>query len=208
MNRRRLLVGLGAVASSGVLATGTGAFSQATVSRQATIQVANDATGGVGLIPGETVSAVFLNSAGELVIDTSEGDADGMNPNSVYWLGASAGDNDITLDDVREDDVTLSDIDHPLFSVRNQSTADRLIRLSLQLGPVPDEVTVYLIDWSADLGQDPSVMEFTNQIDEMWEFTAEPGQQFHFAAVFDIGVDPDRDPMQGMLSVTANKVVE
>lgn len=91
MERRKFVIGLGALASGAAAATGTGAFTAAELSgREANIGVVNDSNGLIGLEAGG--SEYVTNSGGsggnELTIDfTSSGGGEGVNPNSTYQVG-------------------------------------------------------------------------------------------------------------------------
>jgi hypothetical protein len=88
MERRKFVIGLGALATGSAAATGTGAFtSMTTGSRDANIQVVNDNNGLIALqpqLPSETVSL----DNGELYIDMDPKDkGTGINPDSEYSFG-------------------------------------------------------------------------------------------------------------------------
>ena len=77
------MVGLGGLVGAGALASGTGAFSAAEVSRQTKIDVVDDSDGLVGLIANEAVSGVRSDTSGELTISIGD-DEPGVNVSSVY----------------------------------------------------------------------------------------------------------------------------
>ncbi len=92
MNRRRLLAGLGAVATSGV-ALGTGAFTSAEADRSVGVTVADDDQAYLALSPTQAANATFVNqdsgANNELSIDINDAtgtadNGDGVGPNSVY----------------------------------------------------------------------------------------------------------------------------
>lgn len=72
MQRRKFLIGAGALASGSAAAVGTGAFSQAEVRRNATVAVGDDSESFVGLEPVDTDRA-FINDDGLLEFDFAEG---------------------------------------------------------------------------------------------------------------------------------------
>jgi len=88
MQRRKFVIGLGALASGTAAAVGTGAFTSASVEDRAiNVEVTGDADSRVALVAGESED-IYQNEEGQLQLDLA-GD-DGVNINSVYeW-----GDND------------------------------------------------------------------------------------------------------------------
>lgn len=87
VNRRTLLIGLGAAAGAGGTLAGTGAFTQITAERDATVQVAGDAGSLLSITPGGGPNGNRYVSTdaqtGEIIIDLSTEDADGVAPNAV-----------------------------------------------------------------------------------------------------------------------------
>lgn len=64
MNRRRLLVGLGALAGGGGVVTGTGAFTSVDASRDVAVEVSDDANAFLRIFPsGSQPNAVFASQA-------------------------------------------------------------------------------------------------------------------------------------------------
>lgn len=91
MERRKFVIGLGALGSGAAAAVGTGAFSFNTAfGRQTNIQVANDRNGYVGLVPnsefaelGSGVAGSSPNNNGALVLDFDlDGGGNGPNNNA------------------------------------------------------------------------------------------------------------------------------
>jgi|AntRauMinimDraft_4_1070384.scaffolds.fasta_scaffold00037_65 hypothetical protein len=142
MNRRDVVVGLGALVGTGALASGTGAFSAGEVSRQAKIDVVDDSDGLVGLVANEAIAGVRMDAGGELTISLGDDDP-GVNVSSVYQFGAFVSDGgveDITGDTfsvVRDGDPSdMSDGQNSLesaFAVVNQSTEDLSITIDFEL---------------------------------------------------------------------------
>lgn len=65
------------------------AFTSATLTRDANIDVVSDGTGLIELSPG-AASAVYTDSDGALAIDFAEGAATGVNGNAEFTLGSSS----------------------------------------------------------------------------------------------------------------------
>jgi hypothetical protein len=87
MKRRKYLLGFGSLIAGSAAALGTGAFSSASIpERQVTAKVANDENAQVALVPGEDPD-VSLSNDGELTLDLTGSDGEGVNINSVYTWG-------------------------------------------------------------------------------------------------------------------------
>ena len=162
MERRKFVVGLGALASGAAAATGTGAFTAAELSgRQANISVVNDTNGLVGLKADPDTELVRDNGGdndNELVIDFNpdSGDGQGVNPNSKYQVGGLGGIGNLnevpgnpTLDTTIEDLAidTDSDIEeHYAFSLLNQSGSDQAVEVTYEANEdFPEEAEVYMV---------------------------------------------------------------
>jgi hypothetical protein len=91
VNRRKMLIGLGALAAGGAAATGTGAFTAMNANRDANLKVVNDPDGLVGLTVGGARGAgeVVGMDNGDLYIDfSSDSGGLGVNDNAKYQVGA------------------------------------------------------------------------------------------------------------------------
>jgi len=98
MQRRKFVIGLGATASGGAAALGTGAFSRVESQRQVSIQVATDANAYLGMVPMDTPNSnnyVSTDGDGHLTIDVGEHDdfdgpdtqpGQGVNSDSFTWF--------------------------------------------------------------------------------------------------------------------------
>jgi hypothetical protein len=108
MERRKFVVGLGALASGSAAAVGTGAFTSVTADRTVDVEVAGDANAYLGLEPvsGSPNSAYVEVNSGEVSFDFSS-----SNPNTSGDLG----------DGFNPDAVTVVD---DLLRVTNQGTQD------------------------------------------------------------------------------------
>lgn len=90
MQRRKFVVGMGALASGSAAAVGTGAFTSVEADRSVDVEVAGDANAYLQLeqISGEPNSQQYVNTSnGEVEFDFDEnstnGGGDGFNPNAV-----------------------------------------------------------------------------------------------------------------------------
>lgn len=91
MQRRKFLIGAGALAAGSAAAMGSGAFSAMQAGRDADINVVNDASGLIAL-NDETPSDVIREEDGQLLIDfTADGSAGGVNVDSRYQVGVPGG---------------------------------------------------------------------------------------------------------------------
>ncbi|MDV7350863.1 hypothetical protein R3751_13870 [Halorubrum distributum] len=98
MQRRKFLIGVGATASGGAAALGTGAFSRVESQRQVSIEVANDANAYLGMKTLDTPNSnnyVEYDGNGHLTIDVGEHDdfdgpdtqpGEGVNSDSFTWF--------------------------------------------------------------------------------------------------------------------------
>lgn len=95
------------------MAFGASAFTTATIDRSANIQVSSDSGGIIGLAPDADASMVSETTGGELSIDVSGPNGEGVNVNSQYTIGDST------------DPVNVS-----AFSVTNNDAAARNVTFS------------------------------------------------------------------------------
>ena len=99
MERRKFVLGVGALAAGGAAAVGSGAFTQATATRQVEINVVDDTEGYMSFVVDDSEVAngqyATLNKNGEVVLSFTEeagtnsfgGPAgQGVNTNSVYYF--------------------------------------------------------------------------------------------------------------------------
>ena len=162
MNRRDVLVGLGGLAGTGALASGTGAFSAAEISRQANISVVNDNNGLVGLVANQEIAGVRMDGGGELTISLGDGDNPGINVNSVYQFGAFVTDGEVsditgdTFSVVTDDDPSdLSNGQDSLesaFAIVNQSPQDLSVTVNFDLNEDIDGGTTYAFELQSSQG--------------------------------------------------------
>lgn len=87
MQRRKFLIGLGALGAGSVAAMGTGAFSSASIpDRRVNVSVDADHQSTVALVPGDDPD-VYVSDEGQLVMDLTGADGQGVNINSLYTWG-------------------------------------------------------------------------------------------------------------------------
>ncbi|MDV7350872.1 DUF1102 domain-containing protein [Halorubrum distributum] len=129
MERRKFVVGLGALASGSAAAVGTGAFTSVTANRSVDVEVAGDASAYLGIEPvssSPNSDYVQVNS-GEVSIDFSD-----SNPNTS---GTNA-----TLGDGFNPDATT--VVNDLLRVTNQGTQPVDFTISLNLSTGSASVTL------------------------------------------------------------------
>jgi len=163
MNRRDVVVGLGALVGTGATASGTGAFGAAEVSRRAEIDVVDDSDGLVGLVANEAVAGVRMDAGGELTVSIGDGDP-GVNVSSVYQFGAFVSDDDVdgitgdTFSVVTDGDpADMSDDQGSLesaFAVVNQSAEDLSVAIDFGLNDDIDGNTEYAFELQSSQGGD------------------------------------------------------
>ena len=110
MERRKFMIGAGALATGTSAAVGTGAFSSASLGeRTVAVDVAGDSNAQIGLVAGD-VSDVSEKSNGEIELSlTGDGDGEGVNTNSVYEWGT--GDDNYAFALQNNDDSTYEVVD-------------------------------------------------------------------------------------------------
>ena len=163
MERRKFVIGMGALASGAAASVGTGAFTAMQADgREANINVVNDESALIGLKAGDT--ELVSQQDGQLEIDFSvEGDegGDGVNPNSIYQVGGLGGFDMGNLNEVPGDPTvsppvgqkaidTETDITgegNYAFKVMNQSGNDQQIELIYEANDeeLPGDAQVYLV---------------------------------------------------------------
>lgn len=119
MKRRTLLFGVGSTAIGGGTLVGSGAFSSASMEREANIDVVNDSDGLLALVDTTESEIVRQTEAGELTIDFTAGSGEGVNVNSEYQIGAI--DDNVFSEDPLD---AGSPQDDPAFQIVNNDTVD------------------------------------------------------------------------------------
>lgn len=216
MNRRDVVVGLGALAGTGAFASGTGAFSAAEVSRQAEIEVVDDSDGLVGLVANEAISGVRMTEGGELTISIGDDDP-GVNVSSVYQFGAFVSDQDVeditgdTFAVVTGDDPSdMSDGQNSLESalaVVNQSAEDLSVTVDFELNADISGNTEYAFELQSSrngsgtregLATSPVTGQLTTQLDT--------GESIGLSFIVNALAGATTDEVSGSLSISASAV--
>ena len=87
VKRRKFLIGIGALAAGSGAAMGTGAFSSASISdRSVSVQIEDDENSQIALVPGDDPD-INISESGEIHLDLTGGDDEGVNINSRYTWG-------------------------------------------------------------------------------------------------------------------------
>ncbi|MDZ5812343.1 hypothetical protein U4E84_13420 [Halorubrum sp. AD140] len=172
MERRKFVIGLGALASGAAAAMGTGAFTAAELGgREANIEVANDSDGLIGLEAGDTEYVTNDGGSGEneLMIDlSSDHGGDGVNPNSTYQVGGLGDFDSGNINQVPGDpttDPSVGDVaidtttpisDEYAFKVMNQTDSPKDIELTYDANdePFPDDTRLFLVAYYPEGGND------------------------------------------------------
>jgi len=210
MERRKFVIGMGALASGTAAAVGTGAFTQATVpDRSVTVQVAeSDEDGALALTPNSELDSVFLNDDDELEIDLSEAldDADGMNPSSELWIG---GNEDDTFSSIRVGEGELPDedgqLDQPAFTIENQTTSDRRVRIEAEAVSLPGDSELHTLVLESGPGGGTLSLENEGDVAETSRFNIGTGQVLTVAFAFVSGTE--EGDIEIDLTIRADQIV-
>ncbi|MFD1599663.1 hypothetical protein [Halobellus rarus] len=216
MNRRDVLAGLGALVGTGALASGTGAFGAAEVSRRSKIEVVDDSDGLIGLVANEAIAGVRMSSGGELTVSLGDGDP-GVNVSSVYQFGAFVTDDDVsditgdTFSVVTDDDPSdMSDGQDSLESalaVVNQSAEDLSITIDFELNDDIDGGTEYAFELQSSQGGSGSreglaTSPITGQLDAQLA----TGESIGLSFIVNALEGTTTDEISGSLSLSATAV--
>lgn len=228
MNRRNMLLGLGAALAGTSATIGTGAFSAAQLrNRQADISVVNDTQGLIGLVPNEDISGIEL-SGGELTIALGE---NGINVNSIYQFGYFAQNRPIKLEssDSIEDSTdegtfpfvtddptsTVEGNFKSAFLVRNQTDSPTDVSMDFEVDKSASEPgdTVFLfethyVDDEGDLDTDVVRYEGYSSEMSMSVQALGPGEDFGVSFLVDSTDGEVGDAFTASLSITAGEAVE
>ena len=131
MERRKFLIGMGSLAAGTAAATGTGAFTAMSASRDANIDVTTDGDGLVGLVDATDSDVVRTTDNGELTIDfTADGNAGGVNVDSQYQVGYIRASNKGFVPSGLNDQI--DDTDAAAFKIVNNDTQAHTLNASYE----------------------------------------------------------------------------
>jgi hypothetical protein len=247
MDRRKFVIGVGSLAAGGAAAMGTGAFSAAQISgREADIAVSSDAGALIQLIPGYNAvsgSTVTNNRVGyengQLFISfddsgtSGSGSGNGVNPDSVYQVGAIGSDGQSDLDSYVDGDAPGPDVsdeilyggasgansgsgltitDDPAFVIRNESDQDYDMTLSVSNDTAPNlnEFTAAVVLRN---GQQEGAFSAAQSLSEDPEgftnFTLASGEEVAASLIVVTGdIDPTSGDFDGSLTLNAGGAVQ
>ncbi|GAA0522963.1 hypothetical protein SAMN04488066_105169 [Halorubrum aquaticum] len=217
MNRRDVVVGLGGLVSTGALASGTGAFSAAEVSRQASISVVNDNNGLVGLIANQEIAGVQMDGGSELTISLGDGNNPGVNVNSVYQFGAFVTDDEVSditgdtfsvvTDGDPSDLSTGQDSLESAFAIVNQSPQDLSVTVDFDLNDDIDGGTAYAFELQSSQGGN-GTREGVTTSPVTGELPAElaTGESIGVSFIINALEGTTGDAISGSLSISAESV--
>ena len=133
MERRKFVIGMGALATGSSAAVGTGAFDSMSAERGATINVVDDSNGLIAL-SDKTDSDVVRASGGELVIDFNpENEGTGVNVDSRYQVGRMINYPPGEAPGLLDTEASPVTYEEPAFSITNQDTVEHDISLNYSL---------------------------------------------------------------------------
>jgi hypothetical protein len=113
MNRRKFIAALGAATAGTSAAAGTGAFTSVSADRSVSVQVANDSSAFLGLVPGDTGLVTESGGTLQVNLDGTGTAAEGVNFNAVTQIGSHENPED----------------DHA-FKIVNQGTQSVMLKMS------------------------------------------------------------------------------
>lgn len=139
MQRRKFLIGAGALAAGSAAAVGSGAFTAMQAGRDADIDVVNDASGLIALDVGPDIgSDVVREENGELTIDfTAGGSAGGINIDSRYQVGTFVTGEYPSIAEPLEEDSAMGS--NYAFSIINQDTVSHTLGVKW----IADDIDAY-----------------------------------------------------------------
>jgi hypothetical protein len=123
VKRRKMLIGMGALAAGTTASVGTGAFTSASIpDRSVTAQVDGDASSQIALVAGDDPD--ITQSDGTIELDLSGSDGEGVNINSLYtWGNHNNPSSDFAFKLVNNDEQAYNVVEFT-YDVRNDSWID------------------------------------------------------------------------------------
>lgn len=206
MQRRKFLIGAGALAAGSAAAMGTGAFSAMSADRDADIDVVSDSEGLVTLRAGPDPS-VFQDGAGELAIDLSPG----INVDSRYQigypkniLGGDFGDA-LVADAPDGQPFPEYELSEAAFQVVNEDTVDHEVALTYEATDPGDSIIWFEPVPSNGTSGNADVIEVTggSNPDSMPGKTVNPGELLGVTILIDTRDGSTSDDLSGTLTVSA-----
>lgn len=192
MQRRTFIASIGAVLGTSV---GAAAYTNATVARNANINVVTDDSGLIGLGDGTSGDLIDYNDQGGLTIDLTRGSAAGANAEAQFAFGDS------------ENAATAY-----AFTVTNNDTAARDLTLDYLIDTDPDttvdylQFKVYNASDGSPLEEDGTTGEILSVATETSSYTisgAEAGTPYHVVLEIDTTGLSDTADLSGDLEITA-----
>ena len=126
MDRRKFVLGVGALAAGGAAAVGSGAFTSVEADRDVSVSVADDADALLALRDETDGEIVRQNGSGQLVIDFGAGPATGVNADARVQIGTFG--NFSGPDALRTE--SRGAYNDPAFNILNQGTQTQQVTMS------------------------------------------------------------------------------
>ena len=174
MERRKFLIGTGALASGSAAAIGTGAFTSVSANRDITVDVEGDADAFLSFSLAEEGGSVTPNAEEYGTLDDGAVAIDLSNTNE------SAGDGETGGSGVNEDAVTIFD---NLVDVTNNGTQE--VNIGVDLTTEPDPLGIYAEDVQGsddDKGGGFAVRNYPD--DPNWDHTLAVGETLQNIGVY------------------------
>lgn len=215
MQRRKFLIGTGALAAGSAAAIGSGAFTAMQAGRDADINVVSDSEGLIALTDETPSDIIRESSNGELLIDfTADGSAGGVNVDSRYQVGEFVAINKNFTPGVPPllEGTSSNVMSDPAFNIVNNDTVNHEVGVSYEcdasdiggarlIWQFEDEARQYFIDLTGT-STSGSVLVDGKGADP----APEPGDAVHAALFVDTrGYTGDADDLDlsGTLTVSA-----
>ena len=214
MERRKFLIGMGSLAAGTAAATGTGAFTAMSASRDTNIDVVTDSDGLIGLVDTTDGDVVRTTDNGELTIDfTADGNAGGVNVDSQYQVGyIRASDKGFIPSGLNDQ---IDDTDATAFEVVNNDTQAHTLNASYECNA--DDIGNASVFWQFNVKTRQHQMEVsgTDTYDSIQEVPKVNQDDSRFLPGDSIGVsflvdtsgvtqDPDDLDLSGTLTITSS----
>ena len=214
MERRKFLVGMGSLAAGTAAATGTGAFTAMSATRDADINVTTDSDGLIGLVDTTDSDVVRTADNGELTIDfTADGNAGGVNVDSQYQVGYIRDSEKGFVPNGLNDQI--DDTDATAFKVVNNDTQAHALNASYECDA--HDIGNASVYWQFNVKTRQHQMEVsgTDTYDSIQEVPKVDQDDSRFLPGDSIGVsllvdtsdvtqDPDHLDLSGTLTITSS----
>ena len=195
VNRRKFVIGLGALVAGSGAALGTGASVSSTMDRDANVNVVNDSDGLLALVD-TTDGAVVREESGELIIDfTADGNAGGVNVDSVYKVGPTRPHQDPAFEIYNHDTVARTVSISYKADTAGQSTGS-ILKFRMNKNKFPNQSSTKVLQVGGGKASNGQTGTATFQV--------QPGKMVNVQIVVDTTNGGTADDLSGTLTVSSN----